>query len=126
MALRPPRQLSGAAWQRCRIAWLATGAFVDDGRSDAHSAALAAARAARAELRAAAKPVRIREASVLAALRDPSRLVEFSRPMPLAECRRLVCMLWEEETANAAPHGGVRPAAAHAAHPPLVPLRRGG
>jgi hypothetical protein len=108
----PPAALAspGVAWERARLSWLARGgafAPVADDAAGAASlaaaaAALDAARAARRRAADAAKPLRIREHNVLAALRDPLRLVEFNRPMPLPAMIDLNNRLWAEEAARAA------------------------
>ena len=92
------------AWAARRLLWLTTGAFADPPRG-AHGEALLARlsdalrrlRAARAERASLAKPIRVRESNVLAALREPSRLLEFNRPMPLPRLVGIMNTLWEEE-----------------------------
>ena len=68
------------------------------------------ARALRAERDSLSRPIRIRESNVLAALREPSRLLEFNRPLPLPSLIRLLCILWDEglaaQAVEAARKGG--------------------
>jgi hypothetical protein len=110
-------------WERARTAWLSRGSLAavpspptpaDD---VSHAVAAAAVDAARVEYRRvtdASKPLRIREHNVLAALRDPTRLVEFNRPMPLPALVDIMRLLWAEE-ALAAPRAAAprAPARAH-------------
>ncbi len=94
------------AWERSRLSWLARGVSApvpDDAQGNASlrsaAAAVDAARAARKRTAEISKPLRIREHNVLAALRDPLRLVEFNRPMPLPAMVDLMILLWSEEAA---------------------------
>jgi hypothetical protein len=96
------------AWHRRRLQWLATGTLYPapppaGSRPERYPAAIDAARAARAASAAASRPIRIREHSVLAALRDPSRLVVFNRAMPLPSLIPILVQLWEEEALGSAP-----------------------
>jgi hypothetical protein len=99
---------ASAAWSARRLLWLTTGVFGDAPRG-AHGEALLARlgdalrrlRAQRAERASLAKPIRVREGNVLAALREPSRLLEFNRPMPLPRLVALMNTLWEEDAAAA-------------------------
>ena len=84
--------------------WLSSGVFSAPPAGPLGDKALANAaevvlreRAARVERDSTSRPVRIRESNVLAALREPSRLIEFNRPMPLPSMVRLLCLLWDEE-----------------------------
>jgi hypothetical protein len=96
-------------WSRRRLQWLATGSHhLAPGPAAAAApaaehfiAAVDAARAARAAAAASARPIRIREHSILAALRDPSRLVVFNRPLPLPSLIPIMVQLWEEEALEA-------------------------
>lgn len=97
---------STLAWERSRLSWLARGVLApvpDDAHGNASlrsaAAAVDAARAARKRTAEISKPLRIREHNVLAALRDPLRLVEFNRPMPLPAMVDLMILLWSEEAA---------------------------
>ena len=92
--------------------WLATGvASLGAAASSAlDEAALARllrgveeARAARRRPRA--KPLRVREQSIIAALREPQRLIELNRPLPLANMVELVRMAWAEAAGAAAGAG---------------------
>jgi hypothetical protein len=119
---------ASAAWSARRLLWLTTGAIAEPprgARGEAVLARLADAlrrlRAQRAERASQAKPIRVREGNVLAALREPSRLLEFNRPMPLPRLVVLMNTLWEEEAAAAraaaaaaggSSGGGALPAAA--------------
>lgn len=97
--------------------WLATGKFTSPppgaqgDRMVAHaSEVVRSARALRAERDSLSRPIRIRESNVLAALREPSRLLEFNRPLPLPSLIRLLCILWDEglaaQAVEAARKGG--------------------
>ena len=98
------------------LQWLATGshhlaagagptaaaaAAPADAAAEHFAATVDAARAARVAAAAAARPIRIREHSILAALRDPSRLVVFNRPLPLPSLIPIMVQLWEEEALEA-------------------------
>jgi len=87
--------------------WLGSGKFfapppgpIGDSCLAHASEVLARERALRVERDGASRPVRIRESNVLAALREPSRLIEFNRPMPLPSMVRLLCLLWDEEASG--------------------------
>lgn len=98
---------NGDAWVRRRLQWLATGSLQPPlpagARLEQYAAAVEAARAARTAAAASSRPIRIREHSILAALRDPSRLVVFNRPMPLPSLIPIMVQLWEEEALSSAP-----------------------
>ena len=127
---------ASAAWSARRLLWLTTGVFGDAPRG-AHGEALLARlgdalrrlRAQRAERASLAKPIRVREGNVLAALREPSRLLEFNRPMPLPRLVMLMNTLWEEEAAAAraaaaaAAGGGSGGASGSGALPAAAPPR---
>jgi hypothetical protein len=109
-AAAPPRRcfsstLHADAWARRRLQWLATGTTLPSraGSPEHFAAAVDAARAARAAQQASSRPIRIREHSILAALRDPSRLVVFNRPLPLPSLIPILTALWEEEALDAQP-----------------------
>jgi hypothetical protein len=107
------QQPPGDVWARRRLQWLATGHHLAGaaptaaapagaaGGAEHFAAAVDAARAARAAAAAASRPIRIREHSILAALRDPSRLVVFNRPLPLPSLIPIMVQLWEEEALEA-------------------------
>ena len=111
--LRPlstaPSEPSSLPWRRRRLQWLATGACAlpapppGSPALDRFAATVDAARAARAAHAAASRPIRIREHSVLAALRDPSRLIVFNRPMPLPSLVPIMVQLWAEEAVGGGP-----------------------
>lgn len=91
-------------WETRRLLWLTTGSFVDPPRGPHGEAVLARLadtlrrlRAQRAERASLAKPIRVRESNVLAALREPSRLLEFNRPLPLPRLVGIMNQLWEED-----------------------------
>ena len=91
-------------WETRRLLWLTTGSFVDPQRGPHGEAVLARLadtlrrlRAQRAERASLAKPIRVRESNVLAALREPSRLLDFNRPLPLPRLVGIMNQLWEEE-----------------------------
>jgi len=108
------RLSSTAAWERSRLVWLATGsaaaaaavaaapapapAPAAPGEAEGLARAVADARAALRRPRA--KPVRVREQNILNALRDPHRLVEFSRPLPLPRMIDLITTLWADTSAT--------------------------
>ena len=108
-AAAPPRRRFFStledAWARRRLQWLATGTTLPSraGSPERFAAAVDAARAARASQQASSRPIRIREHSILAALRDPSRLVVFNRPLPLPNLIPILTALWEEEALDAPP-----------------------
>jgi hypothetical protein len=103
----PPQQpLASQQWYSRRLLWLATGSFVDPPRGPSGEAllqrlskSLQRLRLQRAERASLAKPIRVRESNVLAALREPTRLLEFNRPMPLPRLVSIMNTLWEEEAA---------------------------
>jgi len=117
------------AWCARRLLWLTTGAFADPPRGARGEALLARLsdslrrlRLQRAERASLTRPIRVRESNVLAALREPGRLLEFNRPMPLPRLVSIMNTLWEEEARAAllatAP-GGSPPPLAPAAPPRL-------
>ncbi len=114
----PPPTDPGSHWRASRLMWLATGKFTapptgpQGDRMLAHaSEVVRSARALRAERDSLSRPIRIRESNVLAALREPNRLLEFNRPLPLPSLIRLLCILWDEGllAAEAARKGGAPP-----------------
>ena len=104
-SLIPLSSSPNVAWELFRLSWLARGLSVPVPEGAAGDVSLCsaaeaveAARAARKRTAEAVKPLRIREHNVLAALRDPLRLVEFNRPMPLPAMVALMILLWDEES----------------------------
>ncbi len=102
----PQQPLASQQWYSRRLLWLATGSFVDPPRGPSGEAllqrlskSLQRLRLQRAERASLAKPIRVRESNVLAALREPTRLLEFNRPMPLPRLVSIMNTLWEEEAA---------------------------
>ena len=104
--VRRAASTDASRWETRRLLWLTTGSFVDPQRGPHGEAVLARLadtlrrlRAQRAERASLAKPIRVRESNVLAALREPTRLLEFNRPMPLPRLVSIMNTLWEEEAA---------------------------
>jgi len=46
------------------------------------------------------KPVRVRELNILNAFREPNRMVEFNRPLPLPRMIELITQVWQEAQQN--------------------------
>lgn len=100
-------------WERKRLMWLGSGEFKSPGKGRSAilqlrrcASIVQAARFARIEKKLNSKPVEIRKQSIMNALREPTRMVEFNRGMPLASMVEILRALWEEELECQA---GIRP-----------------
>jgi hypothetical protein len=90
------------------LLWLTTGTFADppagangEDLKVRLADTLSRLRLQRAERESLAKPIKVRESNILSALREPSRLLEFNRPLPLPHLLRIMVQLWGEEYAAA-------------------------
>lgn len=117
--------LHSSNWELLRYTWKETGNCTDVNVDLASDAVTVATRVSRQqarynrvrreemERRRHIRPARIRHQNILQALRESSKTVELSRPMPLAAMIQICNRLWAEEAAaansNMPPHWSSTP-----------------